>query len=93
MEIKKQAAAGTLESSDCLVTISPSDSLSLEITSSVEKQYKNQIEKVMNETLSTLGVSKAEIHINDKGALDCTIIARLKAAISRAAETDIAWEV
>ena len=86
MEIKKTAVAGTLESSDCMVTIEPAaKGIELELESSVIRQYGKQIRKVALETLKRLGVRKARVSIVDKGALDCTIKARVECAVMRAA--------
>ncbi len=82
MEIKKPAMAGTLESSDCMVTLEPnSEGISLSLDSSVIHQYGNQIRKVAMDTLSSLDVTNAKVSIVDKGALDCTIKARVEAAV------------
>ena len=84
MEIKNPAIAGTLESSDCMVTVEPGDgSVELELESAVIHQFGNQIRKVTLETLERLGVNDAKIHIVDKGALDCTIKARIECAVYR----------
>ena len=94
MEIVKTAVAGTLESSDCMVTIEPAEKgLELELESSVIRQYGRQIRKVATETLKRLGVKKARVSIVDKGALDCTIKARVECAAMRAAgqEGRINW--
>ncbi|MDG3085607.1 citrate lyase acyl carrier protein [Vibrio hannami] len=90
MIIKQRSYAGTLESSDLLVEVWPSedDSLDIEITSSVEKQFDDLIKKVVTETLSEMGVQTATVNINDKGALDCVIRARVQAAVMRAAKTE-----
>ncbi|MBQ6439672.1 MAG: citrate lyase acyl carrier protein [Mogibacterium sp.] len=87
MEIKKTAVAGTLESSDCMVTIEPAKKgIELELESSVIRQYGRQIRKVALTTLRRLGVRNARVSIVDKGALDCTIKARVECAAMRAAE-------
>ncbi|HZW97513.1 MAG TPA: citrate lyase acyl carrier protein [Bacillota bacterium] len=83
MEIKQQAAAGTLESSDVLITVCPADKLVLKIESPILAQYGEQIEKVCREVLAALDVTGGEIHLQDHGALDCTIRARLETAIRR----------
>ena len=84
MEIKKTAVAGTLESSDCMVTVEPAKKgLELELESAVIRQYGRQIRKVAMETLKRLGVKKSRVSIVDKGALDCTIKARIEAAVFR----------
>ena len=84
MEIKKAATAGTLESSDCMVTVEPGEGkVDFSLESSVINQYGNQIRKVVLETLENLGVDDVKIAIVDKGALDCTIKARVEGAIFR----------
>ncbi len=90
MEIKQVAAAGTVESSDILITIEPNEkeTLSISLDSSVEKQFGKQIRQVITETLTHLKVTSAKVTAIDKGALDCTIIARLITAVYRAAEKD-----
>ena len=96
MELKKSAMAGTLESSDIQVTIEPGNGEGVTITlkSSVEKQFGKQIRSVIMETLSDLGVQSAAVTAVDKGALDCTIKARVQAAAYRSADqqTNFKWE-
>lgn len=95
MNIKNSAVAGTLESSDISISVSPSDRSEIELTlkSSVEKQYGKQIRKVILDTLENLGVKSAVINANDKGALDCVIKARVETAILRASgEKNFCWE-
>ena len=60
--------------------------LQLELESAVIRQYGRQIRKVALETLKRLGVRKGRVSIVDKGALDCTIKARVECAVMRAAE-------
>lgn len=72
MEIKQTAVAGTLESSDIMVTIHPSEahSVTIQLESNVEKQFGKRIREVMEATLKNLGVTSAEVIAVDKGALD-----------------------
>ncbi|MGL6259570.1 citrate lyase acyl carrier protein [Vibrio sp. WXL103] len=94
MIIIQRAYAGTLESSDLLVEVMPSDDnvLEIEITSSVEKQFDHLIRQVVTQTVDELGVQSAYVVVNDKGALDCVIRARVQAAVMRAAKTeDMIW--
>ncbi|BCA86726.1 citrate lyase acyl carrier protein [Enterococcus saigonensis] len=88
MEIKKSAVAGTVESSDIMVTVAPNpeEKIAIELDSSVEKQYGEQIRKLIAETLKRLDVSAAKVTAVDKGALDCTIQARTLTAVHRASE-------
>ena len=84
MEIKNPAVAGTLESSDCQVTVEAGDgNIDFSLESAVINQYGNQIKKVAYETLEHLGVDNVRLTIVDIGALDCTIKARIEAAVYR----------
>lgn len=84
MEIKKAAMAGTLESSDAQITVEPgTDGIELSIESSVIHQFGTQIRKVALDTLNRLEVTNGRITIVDKGALDCTLKARLECALYR----------
>ena len=83
MVVKKSAMAGTMESSDAQVMVEPADSLELDIQSTVQNQYGSQIKRTVLETLERLSVNNAKITIVDKGALDCTLKARVECAIFR----------
>src|SRR5208283_1477748 len=85
MKVIKQAVAGTLESSDLLVKVEPSGkgTRDIVIRSEVIKQFGKQIERTVTETLDKLSVSDGSIVIEDKGALDCVIRARVQAAVLR----------
>ena len=84
MEIKKPAVAGTLESSDCMVTVEPGQGeIELDLDSVVIRQYGKQIRKIIHETLDRLDVNNAKVTVVDKGALDCTIKARVECAVYR----------
>ena len=95
MKIKQSAVAGTLESSDALVTVQPHEGpVELDISSSVINQYGRQIRATVVETLKRLDVDEARVTIVDKGALDCTLKARVECAIFRAcgqSEKNIPW--
>ena len=84
MQIEKNAMAGTLESSDALVTVEPGEGgVELELSSSVMNQYGRQIRATVLETLDRLGVTQGRVTVVDKGALDCTIKARVECAVLR----------
>lgn len=97
LKIIKNSIAGTLESSDIQIMIVPKeeDGIEIELRSSVEKQFGRQIRKVIKETLENLGVTNVKVVANDRGALDCTIKARVQCAAYRAAglKEKIDWEV
>lgn len=95
MRIVKTGIAGTLESSDVLITVSENTSggVEIDLKSIVEKQFGKQIRKVISEKMEEMGISDALVEVNDKGALDCTIRARLEAASYRAAGIQhVRWE-
>ena len=86
-EIVRKAAAGTLESSDVYVEIAPGeDGIHMELESVVKEQFGGAIEQVVHEVLRERGISRAEIRLIDRGALDCVIRARVETAILRGEE-------
>lgn len=95
MQIQSPAVAGTMESSDIMIRIEPGENgVELQLDSSVLQQFGRQIEAVIRETLAELGVADARVSAVDKGALDCTVRARVLAAAYRGAgRTDYVWEV
>ena len=69
-----------------MVTVEPGEGgIELILESVVINQFGNQIRKVAYETLDRLGITDIKIVIVDKGALDCTIKARIEGAVFRAA--------
>lgn len=94
MIILKSAVAGTLESSDAMVTVEPGEGLTLELSSSVMNQYGRQIRATVLETLERLEVRDAVVTVVDKGALDCTLKARVECAVFRScdvSDANIPW--
>ena len=91
MIIGKSAMAGTLESSDAQVTVEPSENgLELEISSSVMNQYGRQIRATVMQTLERLDVQSGKVTVVDKGALDCTLKARVECAVFRSGDASAA---
>jgi citrate lyase subunit gamma (acyl carrier protein) len=95
MEIQQNSIAGTLESSDIMITVEPgSGGIEIELQSIVEKQFGKEIRRAISETLESLGIKNARITAVDKGALDCVIRARVKTAVYRAAAAaSYEWKV
>jgi citrate lyase subunit gamma (acyl carrier protein) len=95
MKLINEAVAGTLESSDLLVRVAPGvpGQLDIQIRSEVIRQFGAQIRVVIDDTLRRLEVTEGDITVEDKGALDCAIRARLQTALLRAAGNPaIDWE-
>ena len=84
MNITSIAVAGTLESSDIYVEVEPSDALELNIESVVLNQFGDEIRATILSVLEELGVTSGKISVQDKGAIDCTIRARVETAVRRA---------
>jgi len=96
MQLLTVGIAGTMESNDIMVTLEPKEEggIQISLTSNVYQQFGKQIEAVICETLKNYGIDHAEVTAVDKGALDCTIRARVSTAVFRAAQSeDYSWEV
>lgn len=83
--IAPQAIAGTLESNDILVTISSGQRLenTVELESLVMLQFGPAIVAVIESCLDEAGMRGVHVSARDRGALDCTIRARMETAIAR----------
>lgn len=88
MIIKKASQAGTLESNDVYIQLFDNfnNTIEIKLTSVVIKQFKEQILKVVNDTLEKHNITSCILIIEDKGALDHVIEARLESAIARSQE-------
>ena len=88
MVINKVAQAGTSETSDTLIMVSPNPEggikLELDGKKVLLKLFGKQIEKVIRDTITEVGVEDIVVNAKYNGALDYTIRARVKAAIERA---------
>lgn len=93
MELKKPAVAGTMESSDIMVTLRPNENggIEIDIQSDVQATFGDAIEATVREVLADFGVENAVVAVVDKGALDFVIRARMQCAICRAAEVSYDW--
>ncbi len=96
MKILRPAMAGTMESSDVQVYVRPTEGVQNKVTinSPVKVQFGHIIEKVVLKTLEDFNVQGAEVSVNDRGALDATIVSRVQTALFRASDNEsIDWEV
>ena len=90
MVLKTVGVAGTLESSDAMITVEPANQggIIIDVSSSVKRQFGRQIEETVLNTIKELGVENANVKVVDKGELNYALIARTKAAVYRAAESN-----
>ncbi len=86
----ESAQAGTLESMDCLVTVTraqPGAGRKVTVSGAAAKRFTSAIVKKVNETVNGLAVAPqmpdAEIAVQDNGALDIVLGARVEAACER----------
>ena len=83
-QIIQPATAGTLESSDVFVQIAPGNGgIEIQLDSVVQAQFGEEILSVIREVLRDCGVEDARLTVQDRGALDCVIRARVEAAVIR----------
>ena len=90
------AHAGTLESSDVFVRVVPIESaeIEIELESSVYEIYADAIVQTIQESAKALDARGIKLIVQDKGALDYVIKARVQAAILRAyGMSDPDWSV
>ena len=85
VNILTSVVAGSLESSDVLISLAPSKSgeLELQVESIVIKQFGRRIHAIAEEMLRQQSVQGGMIRIQDRGALECTLRARLETALAR----------
>lgn len=88
MRINKTAEAGALKSNDVLVTVMPNEEggiqVQLETKNVILKQFGKQIQQVVKEKVVEMGVEDVVVRVQDKGALNYTIRARVQTALERA---------
>lgn len=87
--MKEKAWAGTMESSDIYVEVMPlpkGSGIDLSLQSVVYAQFGEEIENAILETLQQLHVQDMKVIANDRGAVDCTIKARVETAVNRLKE-------
>ena len=89
VRLGRSSLEGQPEKSDLIVEVEPSPSLIIDINSSVLTLYRKHLEKVVSEIVKEYHFQEAKITVNDDGALDFTIKARLKAALCMARESSV----
>jgi citrate lyase subunit gamma (acyl carrier protein) len=91
-QIIQSSQAGTVESNDILILLTPAPAdkeIEIDLVSPVLKKYGRQIKNVIREVLQKQGIKAAHVSANDRGALDCTIRARMMTAIERATGEEV----
>ncbi len=91
--MNKQSTAGNHGpgvKSDCYVELEllPYGGIEIELKSKVKDLYGESIKRLANEILEDFGIKNARLNIDDSGALDFVLAARIEAAIKKLVETD-----
>jgi len=82
----KTAQAGTLESMDCVVTVTEREKGAgtvVSVTGSSSVRFKTAIREKTGEVLTALGERDLSVDIQDNGAIDLVLAARVEAAVKR----------
>ena len=84
---QERFTAGTLESSDAMVTVAYCEGENrITVDSVVQEQFGEAIRKTVEEVLHEMQVQNASVTVVDRGALDCVIRARVETAVLRGRE-------
>lgn len=82
----KTAVAGTLESMDCLVTVTEAPvgaGISLTLEGAGAARFRTSMEKTVCSVLARMGVCDADVNVQDCGALEIVLEARVETAVKR----------
>ena len=82
----RTAQAGTLESMDCVVTVTEREEGAgtlVSVTGSSSVRFKTAIREKTGEVLTALGERDLSVDIQDNGAIDLVLAARVEAAVKR----------
>lgn len=80
------AQAGSLESSDCMVVVSPAGDFRLDYRGPNSRLFSKRTEAIAREMADRYAAGNADIRIQDRGALEITLRARIETAFKRAAD-------
>ncbi len=89
--ILREAQAGLQDKGDVVVRLKPGDAQSgirLDIESKVMSLFGDQIRASVLDVIDSYGLSDVHVSVQDQGALDYAIRARVQAAIERAIKED-----
>lgn len=84
--IIRTASAGSAESGDALVTVEPCGQTRIEVSSTLYSRFGQAIEDTAREVLREQGVENVKLTVDDHGALDWILRARLEIALERGGE-------
>ena len=86
MKIINKAQAGSFESSDILILVSPAKEgmgRQINIESGVYQQYGEEILALINQVLDDYNITEVQVNAHDKGAIRPVILARMETVMQR----------
>lgn len=90
--IFKAGNSGPKVKSDCLVTlqVKEKDGIQINLKSKVKIYFEDHLMQLITKALENAGIKNCEIEIEDSGALDYVILARIESVVNQALKKDIA---
>ena len=94
MRLENTGIAGTLDSSDVMVTVkpNPASGIDIQIESSVIAQYGDEMRETVKSVMQEFDITDAVVELQDKGAMDCVLRARAETAVCRALGVGFNWK-
>jgi len=87
MKVMEEAQAGTLNPRDCQISVAPGNG-TVKVTSKTPSLYEDYIQNMVRGKLEEYGV-EADVTVEENGAIDYVIMARLEAALVKATRNDM----
>lgn len=84
MPVEREASCGSEERSDAWVRVQPGTGTHIRVRSKSGPMYEDRIVEVATEVVHRLGVTDVEAEVNEEGAYDHVIAARVEGAVFRA---------
>lgn len=93
MNLKITASAGTTDKTDVLITVGPNGGkgVHIDMESTVKDLFGDSIRETIEKVLKEFDVTDALVQVDDKGAYDFAIRARMRCALCRAAQIRYDW--
>ena len=87
MKVMEEAQAGTLNPRDCQISVAPGNG-TVKVASKTPSLYEEYIQNMVRGKLEEYGV-EADVTVEENGAIDYVIMARLEAALVKATRNDM----
>lgn len=84
MSVEREAICGNTDKSDCRVRVTPGEGVSANVSSKSGPMYQEQIAEVACRTAGRLGATDVALEIQEAGAYDHVVAARVEGALWRA---------